>query len=173
MNITTSEVPFIVLDVPTHSRTKTNLIASIKNMGQYSYINENQRVSHTDWHLSPSHPREYFSFVESVFTQACLSIKNHYKLDEKLAVVNYWFQVYAKGDYHKWHLHDTVFSCVYYASLPEDSVRTTFKLVDKEFSIEAKEGQMLIFPAPFVHCSKPNTSDKEKIVIAFNINPIY
>ena len=65
-----------------------------------------------------------------------------------------------------------MFSCVYYAALPEGASLTTFKLLGKEFSIEVKEGQVLVFPAPFLHCSKPNQSNAEKIVVAFNINPV-
>ena len=62
-----------------------------------------------------------------------------------------------------------LFRSIYYVSLPEGVSKTTFRLRDEEFSIDVKEGDVLTFPASMMHCSKPNQSYEQKVVVVFNI----
>jgi hypothetical protein len=38
-------------------------------------------------------------------------------------------------------------------------------LFEEEFSVDVKEGQILIFPSMYLHCSKLNMSDDSKLII--------
>ena len=88
MITTLKEVPFLVFDVKDHASIKANLVHSIKSMGEFSFNNDNQRISHTDWHLSPTFPRDYFRVVEPVLLETCANIKDSFDFSERLAVVN-------------------------------------------------------------------------------------
>jgi len=61
-----------------------------------------------------------------------------------------------------------LYSNIYYLDLPEGTSKTTFKFIDKEFEVDVEEGDILTFPGSMLHCSKPNTSEHTKTVIAFN-----
>lgn len=169
MNIINKSLPFFITDVQEHLEVKEKVLNDIYKMGEYSFINETQRISSTDWHLNNEFNREYINHLINIFNNVCNQMNDYLKSDAKLEIRNYWYQLYRKGDYHKWHEHFfCAFSNIYYLSLPEDSVKTSFRIGSEEFEVDVKEGQILSFPGIFTHCSKENTSDKEKVVIVFN-----
>jgi hypothetical protein len=163
------ELPFFIKDIKEHDSLKGEIISAIEGMGAFSYINNDQKISSTDWHLVSNYPRPYYALVKPILQGICMDISKKMGYEEELTVRNYWYQKYNQGDSHKWHMHlGANFSSVYYLNLPEGSSKTTFKILDKEFSIDVKEGQILSFPGIATHCSKPNESKEPKIVIAFN-----
>lgn len=173
MKVVEHKVPFLIFDVPAHSEIKPLVISAIDSMGTYSYKNKQQVISHTDWHLSANFNRPYYDLVIPSIADIITKVNDFYKYPEPLQLDNYWFQKYEKGDSHGWHTHPkSLLNAVYFLSLPKGSLSTTFKLLDEEFSIDVKEGQVLVFPAVYQHCSKPNKSDAAKIVIAFNLQEV-
>ena len=176
MQIINQNIPFFLFDVKEHLIIKPLILEDIKSMGLHSLIDNKglQKISNTDWHLSPQKERPYWSKVAQPFDFIIRELEKQFYVDNsinaKFTIANYWFQQYNYEDYHAWHNHgQSSWSCVYYVELPTDSVKTSFKLFEKEFSIDVKEGQLLIFPGIYMHDSKPNTSKNIKTIISFNI----
>ena len=170
MKIIEQKAPFLVFDVATHAQIKDSVVAAIESMGSYSYINNMQHIAHTDWHLSPNFYRPYYELVSPVIADVVTKVNDLYEYPDQVKLTNYWFQKYLKNDHHEWHIHkETMFNGVYFLSLPEGASKTSFKLLGEEFSVDVKEGQVLVFPSLYVHCSKPNMSSDPKLVVAFNI----
>jgi len=170
MKTITQDTAFLLIDVSTHNEIKPLVVNAITSMGKFSYINESQSISNTDWHLASNFNRPYYPLVVSALEDVALKINSFFGYPEPLVIQNYWFQWYEKNDYHRWHIHPkSIFNAVYFLSLPDGASKTTLKLHEKEFSVDVKEGQVLVFPAMYLHCSKPNKSDAPKIVISFNL----
>jgi hypothetical protein len=168
MQILNKNVPFIINDVEDHKNIKQLLLHQIDEMGRYSFKNNSQSLSNTDWHLAENAERYYFTVFNNLVQKTNAKLSK--TLNVKLQLGNYWFQQYEYMDYHNWHHHNNcLYSNVYYLELPEESSKTSFKLMDDEFDVDVKEGQILTFPSCFLHCSKPNLSNKRKTVISYNI----
>lgn len=165
------QLPFLIYSVKEHENIKISILESIKKMGKYSYIDDSQSMSNSDWHLKRDFYRPYYLIIQPIINNLLEKLDELFKYENKIQLGNYWFQQYEKNDFHDWHIHNFgVFSCVYYVDMPNKSSKTTFKLFDKEFEIDVKEGEILIFPSFLNHCSKPNKSNFCKTVIAFNLS---
>ena len=163
-------IPFFIYKVKSHFEIKHLILDAINSMGKYSFINDEQSISNSDWQLSKDFERPYFQYVESIFNDVCNELKNIYQYKEKLNFHNYWFQQYEYGDYHSWHHHPgNMFNAIYYVDLNSKNPKTSFKLFDNEFDIEVNEGDILISPSFLLHCSKLNKYKTSKTVIPFNI----
>jgi hypothetical protein len=162
--------PFYVYDVPNHTEVKQRILNGISSMGVHSLVEEDQRIANTDWHLSVNYLRPYYEELKNILSAHTQALNLEAKLPEAISLNlrNYWFQQYAEGDYHGWHIHEnSIFSNVYYVNLPTGAAKTSFKVAGKEFEVEVAEGQILTFPSCFLHCSKPNQVGT-KTVISFN-----
>lgn len=165
------QIPFMLSDVSGHEELKEKVVRDIYSMGEYSFTNNDQKIFSTDWHLGSGFNRPYAIHVAELFSKTCSDIKQMLGSCIDVTVNNYWYQRYKTGDYHGWHEHfNCSYSNIYYTSLPDGAAKTTFRLGGEEFQIDVKEGQVLSFPAFIPHCSKPNESDQEKIVVVFNCN---
>ena len=168
---------FFLSKVEQHSYIKHNLLDSIKSMGIHSAIDENQKISNLDFHLSPNHKRPYYSLVEPIFRSHLSKLVDALKYKDadidELAINNCWFQQYETGDYHKWHIHNgSIYSNVYYVELPNGASKTSFKLIDEIYTVDVEEGDILSFPAALMHCSSINLSESRKTVIAFDTTSV-
>jgi cupin superfamily acireductone dioxygenase involved in methionine salvage len=166
---------FIISDVLEHKDLKQKILEAIKEIGVHSSIIKANSLFNTDWELNPNYPRPYFPIVKQLFEEQNKKICGVYNFDGCDAIgitQNFWFQQYAFGDFHNWHLHSggCTYSSVYYVDLPKGSSKTTFRFLNDEFEIDVKEGQILSTPSMLLHCSKPNKSKEIKTVIAFNTN---
>jgi hypothetical protein len=164
------EIPFLKYEVNNHLKIKNLILNDIKNMGTYSLIDNSQHISNSDWHLHKNTLRPYIEHLDPHIDSICNNIKTYFDYKEEVVLDNFWFQQYGPGDYHLFHAHGkSTFSCVYYVNLESDSPKTTFKLNTKEFDVDVKEGEVLIFPGFLPHTSKKNNSNQVKTVIAFNL----
>jgi cupin superfamily acireductone dioxygenase involved in methionine salvage len=166
---------FIISDVLEHKDLKQKILEAIKEIGVHSSIIKANSLFNTDWELNPNYPRPYFPIVKQLFEEQNKKICGVYNFDgcDTIGITqNFWFQQYAFGDFHHWHLHSggCTYSSVYYVDLPKGSSKTTFRFLNDEFEIDVKEGQILSTPSMLLHCSKPNKSKEIKTVIAFNTN---
>jgi len=88
-----------------------------------------------------------------------------------------WCQRYEAHDYHQPHTHDSKgYSAVFYAKMSPEHKTTVFFApfmnvfgVGESMSIQAKEGDLLIFPSNLWHMAPPHTTDTDRIVISFNL----
>lgn len=161
---------FFIGEIANHCDIKHKILEEIDNMGIYSYISgkNGSKISNTDWYLPSSEYRPYYEILFPSLQDYCQRLCSYLKYDT-IKISNYWYQQYKTGDYHRWHNHPNgMFSNVYYLDLGEETPKTTFQFMGTEFEIPVKEGQVITFPSFLVHCSKINTSEKTKTVIAFN-----
>jgi uncharacterized protein YjlB len=151
------------------SDMKKDILKAISLMGTHSIFDDAQQISNSDWHLNSGLPRPYFDIVDNEIHKCLNEIKKEEKYN-KTSITNFWFQQYNQGDYHGWHNHaDCVYSSVYYVELPNQT-STTFESNGKEFKVDVEEGDYIVFPSIFRHCSKENKTSKTKTVISININ---
>ena len=167
------ETCFIKTKVENHNEIKQLLLEQIESMGTHSIIEPNQSISNTDWHLGPHCTRPYSQLFNDIANNHVLKVKEILLLNEKLSIINFWFQQYKKNDFHDYHIHGScLYTNIYYVDLPENSSKTSFKFLDREFEINVEEGDILTIPSCYMHCSKSNQSNYTKTVISFNINDV-
>ena len=92
-------------------------------------------------------------------------------------VVSAWFEKSKKGTHHEAHHHGpTGLSAVCFIEYDKDHhTPTVFLNPNCSFDHQlfspphVDEGSLIIFPSNIVHYTKPNISDKNRIVLAFNM----
>ena len=163
----------IIKKLPEHKAIKHELLSHIQSMGVHSSTETGTQVSNTDWYMMSRFKRVYVDIFYPSITSFYEEVEKELKLplNHKLRLQNIWFQKYNKGYFHTWHMHpEALYSSVYYLELPEGSSKTSFKFLDEEFEFDVEEGDIILFPGSYVHCSKPNATEKTKTVISFNTN---
>ena len=96
-----------------------------------------------------------------------------------------WGNINPKGGFNFTHIHPSGWmSGVYYVQLPENNNEIVFQdprsarmmdfqrsslIKDEYFSHYPKVGELLLFPSWLPHFVSPNTSDKNRISISFNV----
>jgi hypothetical protein len=173
MEMISRKFPFLVFDVDAHEKLKPVLLKLIAMTDSSPILNApHEQISNSDWKNINCNQRPYLTAAMSVFSEVIQKIPdalmyNDLPIDGSVSM---WFQQYATGDYHGWHLHGrAAFSSVYYLDLPDEALATSFRAMGEEFEIPVKEGQVVVFPSCFEHCSRPNKSNKIKTVIAANL----
>ena len=155
--------------MPNHHLVKGVLLKSITDAIGETRDSENEKVR-TDWYSNKS--KEYFKQfwffvkddVEGLFKN--LGYKN-------VNVGVYWYQQYTKDGCFSWHRHEgSTWNIVYYLELGDNSPRTEFRhpVTQEVFTVEADEGDIIIFPSLLLHRSSVNQTDERKTIIAVNID---
>ena len=92
-----------------------------------------------------------------------------------------WYQSYTKQQYHQLHNHGALgWSAIFYAIFDKKEHRpTTFYAPFSdvlgeiiEYEPDVNEGTLLIFPSFLQHEARSGMSDKERVIISFNMSPI-
>jgi hypothetical protein len=167
MKIKQIKTSYIVTKIKEHEQIKNELLSLIDKIPKNTY----ESISHTDWNLPREYKREYLEYFYSIINPYMSKMTD--LLNEKTwAIQNGWFQQYYKKDLHFWHRHQKVnFTNVYYLELPKNSLATKIKpeLNNKKvYSLEAREGDLVTFPACIAHTSEKITSNLRKTIISFN-----
>ena len=166
MNIKTIPGEFIIYDVPDHTKHKDILLKLIDKIPTNPY----EGVSKTDWNLPTDFEREYAKYFYSKITPLHSTDLVKYFKSKKCDITNIWFQQYKENSSHHYHSHPRAnFTNVYFLELPDEQFKTSIKIKEKEYAYEAKEGQIITFPAYLLHTSKENGSLR-KTIISFNSN---
>ena len=168
---------YMVTDVVEHEENKSKLLKQIYDMPDSSMQGVSSK---TDWNLPKDIEREYVVTFREMMRPYLQKIADRL-ICGAWDVHNIWYQVYKEGDSHPWHNHPQAnYTNVYYLSLPNSSMKTQlFDAMDKEEvkNIDVKEGQLLTFPASYIHRSPPYKPDKpkyfwskveDKVIISFN-----
>jgi hypothetical protein len=162
---------FFITDVKNHPEIKKRVLDAINSMEVHCSVGLDLRVCNTDWGLNTNFCRSYWDIVKPHCEEHLFKIHEYLGSRSNFAILNYWFQQYAKGDFHGWHGHaDATFSSVYFVDLPSKELSTSFKFSSVEFQINVGEGQIITFPSCYLHRSNPNPTSNVKTVIAFNSN---
>lgn len=98
-----------------------------------------------------------------------VAVRPETKLNYQIFVDMMWFHQMDKGDYDNWHNH---VACqwigVYYVDLPKGEETILIDYEGREFQPEVNEGQLLIFPAGYIHKS-PDCNNR-KTIVSFNFS---
>ena len=153
---------------------KNKLINLINKIPKTYLKDQKQKISHTDWQIPKTMKREYFEyFLKNIFEDF---VKNLcYKFDvQSIELINLWFQIYKKGDFHNLHRHaNSHFTNVFFINLPNKNLKTKIYSLEKNIiDVSIEEGDILSFPGFLKHESLINPYEEEKIIISFNINLI-
>ena len=159
-----------------HNEIKSKLISLINTTNSHREYNKDNyygdTVNRLDWNYSLDFDREWVKFV-SPYLQKQFD-KFATKLNYQSAKIKcMWFQQYLQSDYHGWHIHGDNYTGVYYLELPKDSPKTELidqKDIHKKITINAKEGDIVIFPSFIIHRAPKVKNNVRKTIISFNIN---
>jgi hypothetical protein len=161
--------------IPDFQARKQEIMQRIENVGVHSLIEETAKISNTDWYIQEKLPRNYLDPLLQDLDQALQKLRTNVYSDLPPSAYTarldaYWFQQYGPGDFHNWHIHNTLYSMIVFMELEGDGASTRFMLNGVERSFPVQEGQILVFPGFVPHCSPPNNTGKRKTVIAVNVS---
>jgi len=163
----------LVTRVKNHEQHKLELL---KRINKYE-ADENMRWDHYygDYQVSPfveqSEAPEYMKYFYDNMAQDILrSVGNKLGLGLYNAEVHkLWYQRYEKKDFHDFHNHAGChFANCYFLELPDNKYKTQIFDRTSEIQYNAKEGDVITFPAYLAHRSPINESQDIKTIIAWN-----
>ena len=153
-----------------HDALKSIILDNINSDPAVSVEDDEMSISNYDWESRQDDTRPWVKIIQPYlqehFNQCARS-----EDCECAYIHDLWFQQYIKSDTHPWHVHSANFTGVYYLQFPEGS--STTQVIDhskKTFDIDAKEGDIIVFPSFFIHRSPPIEHDVVKTIISFNID---
>lgn len=157
----------VVTKIKEHKDIKKMILEEIKNIKQDSFEN----ITSTDWKTSSNIERTYFTkYIQKIINKYYFDIAKQLGLYNfnisKLITHNFWFQIYQKNSTHDWHTHaGSHFTNVYFVELPDKDTATQIKGFD---NLDVEEGDLITFPAYWVHRSPVNKTNQRKTIISFN-----
>ena len=178
--------------IPNHKEVNEKMLSYIKTL-QSQRPEGTQKSNLLGWHsedfdLEKNEPRYFINSISDslnkVFNDMGWDLKN-----QKSKITSMWSIINKKNSSNARHIHaNNYISSAYYVKAPQNcgdivfhdprSV-TTFrypkiskqnKLNSNVFTIQPKEGLLVLFPSYLYHSVDLNRTDEERIVISFNIN---
>ena len=159
-----------------HNQLKENLLSKINNSYNDNLNVKNQyysdKIDRLDWSKNLDFSREWVQLVKPKLEEhfnECANDLNY----QSCHVARMWYQQYIKNNTHGWHIHGENYTGVYYLQFPKGSPKT--ELIDqyninKKITINAKEGDIVIFPSFIIHRAPKVISDVKKTIISFNLD---
>ena len=158
-----------------HNILKTKLLSLIEESKSDKVLEVNNyytdNIQKLDWSQNNNFNRQWVKFISK-------DLQNHF--DEcavdlgynKIDVRRIWFQQYLRGGSHGWHIHGESYTGVYYVEFEKDFPKT--ELInqfdqDQKIIIDAKEGDIIIFPSFVIHRSPVMKLKKRKTIVSFNL----
>ena len=158
-----------------HNQIKENLLSKINNSYNDNLINKDQyygdEIHRLDWSKNLDYSREWIKFIKPKLEEHFNDCANDLNY-QNCKVKGIWYQQYTKNNKHGWHTHGENYTGVYYLELPKGSPKT--ELIDqyninKKITINAKEGDIVIFTSFIIHRAPKVTKDIKKTIISFNL----
>jgi hypothetical protein len=158
-----------------HNEIKENLLSIINNSYNDSLNIKDQyygdEIHRLDWSKHFDYTREWIKFVKPKLEEhfnECAKDLNY----QNCEVRGMWYQQYTKNNTHGWHTHGENYTGVYYLEFPKGSPKT--ELIDqynikKKITINAEEGDVVIFPSFIIHRAPRVMNDIKKTIISFNL----
>ena len=157
-----------------HNQLKDKLINLI-NEGDADNLKQNDayfsdEIHRLDWLKSNDFEGPWTKFILD-------DLSNHFKQVIKeigykqFVIRNLWYQQYNKNGTHGWHTHHHNYTGVYFLEFknsPPTQLKEQYGQKDI-FSIDVKEGDIIMFPSFIIHRAPKNNGDR-KTIISFNID---
>ena len=129
-------------------------------------------ISKLDWSRCKDFTRKWVHIFMPHFSDEIVRIMGSMGYND-VELYEMWYQQYLENDTHGWHIHGQQFTGVYYLEFPKGcsntEIRSPFDFQTKQ--IDVVEGDIIVFPAHFVHRGLPNTKQR-KTIISFNFDVI-
>ena len=162
----------LVNTVKNHKSHKKTLL---KLIGDFEQLHDTKDYTNcsTDFNISQDEERDYLDYFHlHILDDVMESVSKQLGLAPcEWDVLMAWFQQYNQSNVHTWHNHAfTQFTNCYFLELPDTSHKTEIlDMNGNTLEYDAKEGDIITFPAWMKHRSKPNEGE-QKTVIAFNLD---
>ena len=180
--------------IPRHKGVNEKMFIYIKSLQKKDRAGIN-KSNFLGWHsknfdLELEQPRFFVNSISpqlnSVLTDMGWNIKN-----QEVKITGMWAIINKKNASNSMHIHSNNYiSSAYYVKAPKNcgdivfydprfaatyrypKISTTNKLNSNIVSFQPKEGMLVLFPSYLQHSVNLNKSNKERVVISFNINLI-
>ena len=129
-----------------------------------SIVKTQLRSNQLGWQSSQLTTTKLIPWAED-FLKLCLTTINAIQPIEYL-----WFNISPPGAFHKWHIHGGASQAgVFYIKTPVNCGGIEFKHKEQLLCIEPHAGLLLLFPPTLEHRTLINTSNEDRITLAFNL----
>lgn len=164
---------YLIDKLEEHNKVKKNLVNLINksdagSLTAYKQFKDN--IHNVDWNQATNFNRDWVKILKP-YLQKQFDNYGKFMGFEKSIIKELWFQKYKKTGKHGWHIHGGTFTGVYYLQFTNKCAKT--ELIDplskKVITINAKEGDVVLFPSYIIHQAKEQKNSKEKIIVSFNI----
>jgi len=167
-----------------------NYILNIKKKDSKGQKKSNYGGWHSHFFNQKDKPLEKFLKIIQKFIKKIIINEMGWKYNpDKVVIPVMWAIINKKGSFNIQHNHPNSFlSAVYYVETPNNSGTINFfdpkeqknirypevenftELSAAVVNIEPQEGNLLVFPSYLYHSVNENLSDKERIIISFNVD---
>jgi hypothetical protein len=159
-----------------HNKFKKQILKYFKEANDESYkIKDdyfNDKLIKTDWPKADNWERPWIKYsVNELYEQLNIFAQELGYQETKLHKM--WYQQYDYNDVHNWHIHDGSYTGTYYVEYSKDCPTTQFLYpnnLNKSFTINVEEGDIIFFPCFFIHRSAVSKSKKRKSIISWNVD---
>jgi len=158
-----------------HNEMKVKLLSKINNSYNDNLCVKDKyygdEIHRLDWSKNLDYSREWIQLIKPKLEEhfnECARDLNY----QNCEVRGMWYQQYTQNNTHGWHTHGENYTGVYYLEFPKGSPKT--ELIDqyninKKITINAKEGDVVIFPSFIIHRAPKVINDIRKTIISFNL----
>jgi len=171
MKIINHKSSLFVQQFPNFSVHKKIILDLISKIPSTKMSTEWENINNTDWELPKDYKREYLDYFYK-HIRGLLDNITHYMGMTRYEITAGWYQQYYKNNFHNWHVHPNChFTNVFFLELPDVKYKTQIYNSNGEIiKVDAKEGDVITFPAYLNHRSDIIETENRKTVISFNLN---
>tara|TARA_R110000796_G_scaffold134866_2_gene250805 strand:+ start:38 stop:607 length:570 start_codon:yes stop_codon:yes gene_type:complete len=145
---------------------KQKYIKEVYSIKDYQNHSTNVKASMSSWRIWEQNPK-FNILLDSIYKTIQRTNPLDNNLNQKYDLVSCWSTIYTKSNFTISHSHEPSYlSFVYY--LQSDS-STPIIFDDCNFEIIPKDDLLVIFPSTLTHHVPPHKSDKDRVVIAGNL----
>ena len=167
------QFPISIKKFEKHHELKDDILGAINRQEQtHSLFSAGNNISRCDWETSRfDRSREWVVIIKD-------PLADH--LSEWCSLLGYnnflidviWFQQYANGSQHGWHIHSGNMTNVYYLDFPKDSPKTEWinPIDNTTHQFDVEEGDIVTFPSWVKHRAPENKSNDMKTIISWNFD---
>ncbi len=171
------------------NETMYKYIKSLQSFNPIGKIKSNIKGWHSeDFNLQDENPQFFTNAISPILNESLNDMGWDLKKN-KIKITDMWSIINSKNSSNARHIHPNNFiSSAYYVKAPENSGDIVFfdprsaktirapiasnanKLNSNIFTVQPKEGLLVLFPSYLHHSVNNNNSEEERIVISFNVD---
>lgn len=160
--------PLVINPLDSHNYLKDKLLDAIKECEARNIVYGTSNITKTDYEV-PGY-KLYQDILKPYIVPHMQMQMNSIGYDH-IEIHNMWFQQYATGGSHSWHVHHKCqWTNVYYLQLDENNPKTIIwdNLHKITREVPVYEGAVLTMPSQLIHKAPENLSNTTKTIISFN-----